>query len=613
MKNYSDYGIQIPYGRTSGQVKTFCPKCHDMRHDKSDRSLSVNLDEGVWHCHYCNWTDSLEGKKELSWAKYPAIRKTKPVYRKPSPRPVSHYSEKMLAYFKGRGISEETLRKMKVTEGMEFMPQHQKEMNTVQFNYYKDGELVNTKFRTGDKCFKLVQGAELLPYNLDSIKGKKECLIVEGEIDCLSFVECGIDYCVSVPNGANANLEYLDDYMESHFDDKDTIYIAVDTDSKGTMLREELLRRFGPERCRVVEFSEGCKDANEELMKHGKESLLNCLRMAPETKIDGIYSVSDMEQNLDSLFEKGLQKGVGIGQENLDRYMTFETGRLAVVTGFPSSGKSEVLDHICERLNILHGWKAAFFSPENAPVEYHASKLVEKLVGKRFSSKTMGMEEYTRAKAHMENNFFFIYPNDFRLDTILEKAKALVRRKGIKVLVIDPFNRLENEMGSRSETLYISSLLDKLTNFAQIHKVLIFLMAHPAKPPRNKDGKIDPPTLYDISGSANFYNKADFGFTVHRNREEDYTEVYVQKVKFRHLGENGLAKFKYNVNNGRYVPYYDGMEPMWDNTDHLVEKIREETYPERQEQMISQTPTLEFGYGDDDYYDNEDDNDGLPF
>jgi twinkle protein len=117
--------------------------------------------------------------------------------------------------------------------------------------------------------------------------------------------------------------------------------------------------------------------------------------------------------------------------------------------------------------------------------------------------------------------------------------------------------------------------LDKLTSFAQQHDILIFLMAHPTKMPKNIDGKYEVPTLYNISGSANFYNKADFGITVHRDFDGGFTEVHVQKVKFRHLGDKGVATFKYNLNNGRYSEYEDNIPPAWDNTNHLVEKARE--------------------------------------
>ena len=596
MKDYSDYDIQIPYGKRSGKVKTFCPKCHMERHDKRDKSLSVDLDKGVWNCHYCSWAGHLEydeqekqkWMEQQPWYQRTKIRQ-KPVYKKPKPRPHAPMSAKAIAWFSSRGISEKTLLELKITEGLEWMPQKQGQANTVQFNYYHNGELVNTKFRTGDKCFKLVSGAELLPYNIDAIKGQKECIITEGEMDALSFYECGRHDVISVPNGANANLDYLDDYIEDYFDDKETIYIASDTDTKGVVLRDELLRRFGVERCRVLEYGEGCKDANEHLMKYGRESLLQCIAAAPEIKMEGVFTVSDFEQSLDALFESGWQKGVTIGHENFDRLCSFETKRLCIVTGIPGSGKSEFIDEIAERLNMRYGWRFAYFSPENAPLAYHASKLIEKFTGKRFNRQSLSYGEYKQVKEHLEQNFYFIAPTDsYRVDNILEKAKYLVRRRGIKALVIDPYNRLESEQGGRSETQYISELLDKLTNFAQRNDILIILMAHPTKQPKNKDGIIEAPTLYDISGSANFFNKADFGIVVHRNRLENTVEVHIQKVKFRHLGECGTALFKYNLNNGRYTPYTNGIEPLWDNDNHIQVEIN------RRSQEAEETTIFDF-------------------
>jgi twinkle protein len=538
----------------------------------------------MFNCHYCGWAGCAAPKKE-DWRKpfynpRPLNRK-KPEYKKPKPPSGTgqQMSANALSWFRGRGISDETLRALKVTEGMEFMPQKNGNANTVQFNYYRDGELVNTKFRTGDKCFKLVSGAELLPYNIDSIKGTKEAVITEGEMDALSFYTCGRTDVVSVPNGANANLSYLDDYLEEYFDDKETIYIAVDTDTKGVALRDELLRRFGIERCKVVTYGEECKDANEHLMKFGRKSLLQCVENAQEVKVSGVFQISDFEQSLDALFENGMQKGVVTGYENFDRLCSFETKRLCIVTGIPGSGKSEFIDEIAERLNMHYGWKFAYFSPENAPLAYHASKLIEKFTGKKFGRQTLGHGEYKQVKEYLEDNFFFISPSDnFKVDNILDKARYLVRRRGIKALVIDPYNRLESEQGNRNETLYISELLDKLTNFSQINDVMVILMAHPTKMQKNKDGKLEAPTLYDISGSANFFNKADFGIVVHRRREENYVEVHVQKVKFRHLGEPGVCFFKYNINNGRYTPFdlsnYESIS--WDNDNHLARQAQEQ-------------------------------------
>lgn len=551
-------------GRSSGKIKTTCPQCHNRRSNKRDKSLSVDINEGLYHCHYCGWSGSVKESK----------RKMKKEYTIPTWNNGTELSENAVKYFESRLIPQNILKLMRVTEGEEWMPQANCKMNTIQFNYFLNGELVNVKYRTGNKYFKLTSNAQLIPYNIDAIKTASECVITEGEMDALSFIACGYNYAVSVPNGASSNSSYLDDFMD-YFENKDTIYIACDTDTKGMILREELLRRFGVEKCKIVTYGDDCKDANELLCKHGAFCLMEALKNAQEIPVEGCFTVADFEDELDSLFENGLSQGLTIGHKNFDSLCSFETKRLCIVTGIPGSGKSEFLDEIAERLNLLHGWKFAYFSPENFPLKYHASKIISKITGKRFDSESLPINEYRQSKEYMSENFYFICPDsDFTISTILEKAKYLIRRKGVKALVIDPWNRLEHQIpGGMNETNYISKALDELTSFAQRNDVLLFLMAHPRKMNKDSKGLFEIPTLYDISGSANFYNKADYGITVHRDKEKSAVGVYVQKVKFRHLGQTGTATFKYNLNNGRYCPYYEGEDPAWDNSNHLIKKI----------------------------------------
>lgn len=416
-----------------------CPECKKKgeRSHPNDRSLSVNLSTGEWLCHYCGWKGRLENASNYQ----PKERKT---YRKPVPRPVTELSRKLVSWFNGRGISERTLSELKVSEGEHFFPQINCKRNAILFNYYLNGELINVKYRDGQKNFTLEAGAELIPYNIDAISDTTECIITEGEIDCMSFVEIGHKNCVSVPNGAGTNLSYLDDFMEGWFDNMETIYIASDTDGRGLELRAELIRRFGPERCKIITYGD-CKDANDHLKKYGKESLEKCFAKAADIKVDGVFTISDYESELDEIYKNGLQRGLTVGIPNFDELISFETKRLCIVTGCPGAGKSEVIDQLVVNLNVRYDFRAAYFSPENMPLQLHAIKLIEKLTGKKFQQyephgMSLPLGEYTMAKEYLSENFFHILPEEgYTIDRILDKAKYLVRKKGIRVLVLDPF------------------------------------------------------------------------------------------------------------------------------------------------------------------------------
>lgn len=457
-----------------------------------------------------------------------------------------------------RRLSPEAIRELGITYAVHFMPQSGQKHPCLCFNYYVDKKLVNIKYRTTDtKLFALTTGAELVPYHIDAIRNTPEAIITEGELDAAAFVTAGRTDVVSVPSGANRNLTWMDRFMESHFEQKRTVYIAVDTDTKGTELRDELLRRLGTERCRVVTYGEGCKDANELLIQSGPEALLKALTDAPEIPLEGVFGAEDVSQEMRALFENGLGKGADTGLENLDPICTFETGRLCVITGHPGDGKSEFADELVLRLCLRHEWRAAFFSPENQPLPYHLSKLTEKLTGHHFKLGALTEQQYEASQRYLQENIFSILPaTDFSVDSILERARQLVVRRGIRTLIIDPFNCLEHQIpAGQTETQYISSFLDRLSNFARRHRVLVILVAHPRKMQRDPNtGRLPVPNLQDINGSAAFVNKCDFGLVVERDRGAEVTRIHVKKVKFRQLGSIGECAFVYNTVNGRYTP-----------------------------------------------------------
>lgn len=579
MRDFKKHGINTR-GRSSGKIKTICPQCNDTRGHKGDKSLSVDLDKGVCYCHHCGYTfhvpdDAEERKRQEQIEKYRKSTRLPSHFRRPVFDPSkTRRSEALERYWtETRCLSQALLDELRISQQEELMPQSGKKENCLCFNYFEGDTLVNTKFRSAEKHFKMVTGAELIPYNINGLLGSCEAIITEGEFDaCALMTATGRRDIISVPAGAQSNLTWMDRFVESHFEDKETIYLAVDEDQAGEVLRRELVRRLGAERCRVVHYGPECKDSNEHLVRYGAQSLCICLQQAEEIPLEGVFTAADYPEELRAIFENGLQGGAETGWENFDANCTFELGRLLVTTGRPGDGKSEFIDELTLRLCLRHEWKTAFYSPENMPMHYHLKKLADKLLGREFAAATYGMTEelYRQTAGWLADNVTHILPGGkaYRIDDILEKARQLVRRRGVRTLVIDPLNRLEQESGM-TEREFIRLVLNKLGRFALQQHCLVILIAHPRKVNRNElTGQLRRVDMNDINGSADFANMADYCIDVDRDKEKEMVTIYIDKVRFKHLGSGGTcAKFVYNYVSGRYFPCEEGVVHAADGSD----------------------------------------------
>lgn len=544
------------YAPNVGENYLQCPKCSPTRRKKREKCLTWNSQKEVGFCHHC----------KASFALYkPLQRQQEKVFAVPQWENKTELTDRALQWFTGRMISQSTLVKMRVFSDEEFLPQYGKHVEVICFPYFRGGQLVNIKFRGPGKKFKLVKDAELIFYNLDCLLGKPESvIIVEGEIDALSWVEAGYDNVLSVPNGASGNdLSFLDAAIDELSQVK-TVYIAADHDEPGIKLRNELVRRLGPERTRIVTYG-GHKDTNELFIAGGTAALREALKNAYPPPLRGVLDLSLHYDEIRVIFEQGLDSGQPVGLETVDELVKWRTGLLAVWTGIPSHGKSEILNFMAVRWCVQLGWKVAFFSPENMPYpRYLYPKLASVIAGRPFRRGFISEETYDEVFDFVCDNFKFIDGgDDYSVEGIISAAEGLVRRYGIKVLVIDPYNCFEHTKRSgESETEYIGRFLDTLARFAKRYDVLVNLVAHPRKMERLSNKAYMAPSLYDISGSANFYNKADIGITIYRrfpdNPKGPATEFTVTKVRFKELGSTGTCELQYNYQNGRYaVPVED--------------------------------------------------------
>ena len=540
------------HGLDVGKSQGTCPLCSSSRkpENKKAKCASYDWERGLGTCHNCDSTFQLHTYKRKGRAERD--------YIKPEVQKVKAVVDKTLEWFNTRGISKNTLDDLKVSTGKEYMPQTGKPENTIQFNYYVGGELTNIKYRDARKNFKLYKGAEKVFYNIDSIVGHKDCIIVEGEMDVLALHEAGISNVISVPNGATLNtnnLDYLDNCID-YFEDKEKIIIAVDSDAAGQALQAELIRRLGAEVCYLATFDD-CKDANEYLLKYSAKELLSRITNASPVPLENVTTFRDIEDEVTDFVRNGFKKGYQIGLSNFDDIFSTYTGQFITVTGIPSSGKSDFVDQMCVGYNKEYGWKTAFASPENAPTYLHAHKLMRKVWGDMPNKGDIGGDKWNQVADHVNNNFFFIDMERYTLESVLRKGAELVKRKGIKCLVIDPFNKVRDvDCTTEDVNRYTMEYLTKIETFAKKYDVLVMIVAHPTKMYKNSEGQIEEPTMYNIKGGGEWYDASYHGLLVHRDYEAKTTKVKVLKVKFQNLGENGAeAFFTWEPRSGCFVPH----------------------------------------------------------
>lgn len=542
---------RLAASQTIETQRYLCPACSAERRHNKERCLSVTVDDErlVWLCQHCGF----KGAARLEERRFPD--KTPVVM----PSPVSNGIRVAEQWLARRGI-DPSLGAPYVTCAAPFFRDSQSHV-AIGF-VYPDA----TKWRAlDDKLFTQTGSAQTM-WRLEKIPQGQPLVITEGEVDALSLLTAGIE-AVSVPNGAPQQVSrglpspredkkfgYIWQAKE-HIERAPKIILALDADTPGEALGEEIARRIGRAKCWRVQWPSDCKDANDVLVRHGKEILRRCVEEAKPWPVKGLYDAAQFFDKVDALYDRGLPKGESTGFANLDELYSVVPGQLTVLTGSPGSGKSSWLDNVMVNLARERGWKFAICSFENPP-ELHIANLMSIATGRPFfDGPTPRMTEQMKAdaRAWINEHFFFLHQSDgslSALDEIIDLTKTAVMRYGVRGLVVDPYNYLERS-GEKTETDWVSDALTRLKLLSMAHDLHTWLVAHPTKMRRRDDGTYPVPTGYDISGSAAFFAKADMGVTVHRpDPAINKTEVHTWKVRYRFTGQLGSDSLSYDIVTG---------------------------------------------------------------
>lgn len=492
-------------------------------------------------------------------SKYSAVREWAQLPKSKEEFAEYTYTAKAQTFFLSRGISKETLRDARVYERtmwLDGLPDGY-EVEVACFPVFKNRSLVNVKVRAFDfwemPTFCQKDGAELYLIGGEVLNGHiKDVILCMDEIDRLSFIEAGYKNVICLPE---ISFTFIDESLIALFEQLEVIYLACHNNHEGIMVRDELSRRIGKQKCKTVNLPENVTTVNDVLNPTGIwkyiseseriEKLKYYVNSAKPLQIAGIYVASDFTIELNNLYRDGYPKGWKTGIENIDHYMTIYPALFSVLTAVPGAGKSTLLKCLYPK---YQKWaqmnkmplKMGLYSAEDKSGALATMKMIQNYAMKHVTKheNQMSQQEFTESKAWLNENFVLIRPeglgewlkernilNANTLDGLLAYAEICVVMYGMNWLVIDNWSTIEKDL-ERGQTIdsYTSKALSKIVQFGDKFQCHVTLVAHPTKTERDNHGNHKRLGLYNISGSANFFNFIDIGIVLQRDEYRECTD-----------------------------------------------------------------------------------------
>lgn len=455
----------------------------------------------------------------------------------------------------------------------------------IELEFRRAGEVVRRKFKRvveaegKPRYWQEPKGGVKLAWNEDVVRDdgllEQPLVITEGELDALTAIQCGFLRSISVPDGApppghrsaedlegGSKYDWLKDVRPFITRDRaPVIIIAADGDENGAALLQDLSVLLGRFRCKFVTYPKArdpeargrdrLKDLNEVLQDYGAKGVIETLNRAQWIKVDGVHRMSELPPLPTPVMYEPRPIQFGLFRENFK----VRLGDFSVITGTPGFGKTTFANDVFCGIARENDLTIAWASFEQEPQRDHRRNLRSWFIGIPEFQQTH--EQLSVADRWIDQRHVFLVPSeddDADLEWLLDRMEAAVVRFGASIVIIDPWNELEHSRRhGETETEYTGRAIRALKRFAKAFRVHICVIAHPTKSVKDADGKYKMPTLYDIAGSANWYNKADLGVIVHRENETD-TLIKVQKSRYHEIiGKPGEVLMHYCTETRQYI------------------------------------------------------------
>ena len=278
---------------------------------------------------------------------------------------------------------------------------------------------------------------------------------------------------------------------------------------------------------------------------------------------------SEWNQKLIQYRDNGALRGKYLGFPNIEEYYTMSLPGVTDWTGFPRSGKSQVVLEFLINTSIFYGWRHLLYMPDVGTEKELLADLVHKYTYKSFDkrfSNVISDDEILKANIWVQHHFIILYKEEAKFkitpyqfwDYAVQLKKEL--NGNLHTAVIDSWKDLRHDISSFvRDDKYLEDVLSYRNWLSDHNNIHFHTIIHPLRTKEDKDGNRSAPTAYHIKGGTEWFNNGKNIITVHRPDlgASNIVQLLFQKIKPRSIGKEGMTemyfdpyKFRYYIQNG---------------------------------------------------------------
>ncbi len=384
-------------------------------------------------------------------------------------------------------------------------------------------------------------------------------IITEGEIDAMSVSEvCPNTPVVSLTMGSKSavkeikhNLTFIERFKR--------VVLMFDNDKAGSEAFDDVKVLIQPRKLHVVTFPQGCKDANDILVKLSSKDLIRTVQNPKRYSPQDIVRVRDMAQRLRDRYrnnETGLGYELPFPQLN-EAIKGIRKKELIVLTSASGDGKTTTIHEIGYHLAFTHGLRLGIVALEES-TEETIDRYIGITLNKNVYSnpRCVSEEDYMSAHSQISIGDRLVLLEGFgSLDNkhLLERIRYLAVSEECDFIIFDHISIVVGGQESDNKVDLIDKLMHDLRSLVEQTGVGVIAICHINRAGSKVVGEARMPKKTDLRGSSAIEQLSDTILGTYKTKADQDLSV-IGVLKCRKTGREGeYDTLQYNLETGRKV------------------------------------------------------------